>query len=84
MPDGLFTRVGAVLAGPFPAGSFESLVRFAAGTFLYVGGSDLPPEAHRRFNLKVVGAVLGAAALMPPSPSSRADPVLRLDQMSRR
>jgi hypothetical protein len=30
-----------------------------------VGASDLLPEAHRRFNLRVVGSVLGGG-LLPP------------------
>jgi peptide/nickel transport system substrate-binding protein len=48
-----------------PARALQQVLALAAGTFLYVGASDLLPEAHRRFNLKVVGSVIGGA-LVPP------------------
>jgi zinc and cadmium transporter len=37
-----------------PATALEPLIGFTAGVFLYVGASDLIPEAHRRFNSGVV------------------------------
>ena len=63
--DALFTPVGAILAGLVPTMAFGDLIGFAAGTFLYVGASDLLPEAHRRFNLRVVASVLVGATLIP-------------------
>jgi len=64
--DAGFTPIGALLAS-FVARPeiLPHLVAFAAGTFLYVGASDLLPEAHRRFNLKVVVTVLAGALLVP-------------------
>jgi zinc and cadmium transporter len=41
------------------------LVGFTAGIFLYVGASDLLPEAHRRFNSRVVLATLAGGGLIP-------------------
>ncbi len=62
--DAGFTPLGALLAGVFPANWFEPLVSFTAGTFIYVGASDLLPEAHRYFNLRVVlSTLVGATAI---------------------
>ncbi len=63
--DAGFTPLGALLAGAFPADWFEPLVGFTAGAFIYVGASDLLPEAHRRFNLQVVLSTLVGAGLIP-------------------
>ena len=45
--------------------AIEPLIGFTAGVFLYVGASDLLPEAHRRFNRSLVLATLAGAALIP-------------------
>jgi zinc transporter ZupT len=63
--DALFTPLGVLLAGIFPSAWFDPLVGFTAGVFLYVGASDLLPEAHRRFNSKVVLSTLLGAGLVP-------------------
>jgi len=65
--DSLFTPVGAalVLLGLFPQSFYVPLFSFAAGTFLYVGASDLMPEAHRRFNIRVVALVMLGVVLIP-------------------
>jgi len=64
--DAGFTPLGALLAGFFGApGVLSLLVAFAAGTFLYIGAGDLLPEAHKRFNLQVVGMVLLGAIVVP-------------------
>jgi len=65
--DALFTPLGAllVLTGLFPSDMLVPLLAFAAGTFLYIGASDLLPEAHKRFNIFVVIAVLIGAAIIP-------------------
>jgi zinc transporter ZupT len=44
---------------------FEWLIGFTAGVFLYVGASDLLPDAHRRFNLRVVLSTLAGSGLIP-------------------
>jgi len=56
--DAFFTPLGALLAFVFPIKRFAALLALTAGTFLYIGASDLLPEAHKKFNIKVVLAVL--------------------------
>lgn len=63
--DAGFTPLGVILAHFFPPGLFTNLLAFSAGTFIYVGASDLLPEAHRRFNIQVVICVLAGALLVP-------------------
>ena len=65
--DALFTPLGVVLVlvGLFPQGLFMPLLGFAAGTFIYVGASDLLPEAHRTFNIWVVASVILGLLLVP-------------------
>jgi zinc and cadmium transporter len=48
-----------------PATALEPLIGFTAGVFLYVGASDLIPEAHRRFNSGVVLSTLAGAGMIP-------------------
>lgn len=56
--------VGVLLSGLLPASAFDPLIGFTAGIFLYIVASDLIPEAHRRFNLRVVfSTILGAVAI---------------------
>lgn len=63
--DAGFAPLGVLLSGLIPATVFESLLGFTAGIFLYVGASDLLPEAHRRFNMRVVFATLLGSGLIP-------------------
>jgi zinc transporter ZupT len=63
--DAGFAPLGVLLAVWLPASAFEPLVGFTAGFFLYVGASDLLPEAHRHFNSRVVLATIGGALLIP-------------------
>lgn len=56
--DAFFTPLGALLAFAFPLELFKPMLAFSAGTFLYIGAGDLMPEAHRRFNRRVIAAVL--------------------------
>lgn len=65
LADAAPTPIGTLLPGLLPGHASRQLLALAAGTFLYVGASDLLPEAHRRFNLRVVGSVIGGA-LLPP------------------
>jgi zinc transporter ZupT len=61
---GLLYPIGALLAGFIPAEFQQKLLAFIAGDFIYLGAGDLLPEAHRRFNWKVVASVLGGMAFM--------------------
>ena len=63
--DAGFTPLGVLLAGVFPTAWFGPLIGFTAGVFLYVGASDLLPEAHRRFTLRVVASTLLGAGTIP-------------------
>jgi len=63
--DAGFAPLGVLLSGLVPPSAFEPLIGFTAGIFLYVGASDLLPEAHRRFNLRVVLATLAGGGLIP-------------------
>lgn len=63
--DAGFTPLGVLFSGLFPPTFFKNIVAFTAGTFLYVGASDLLPEAHRRFNVKVIFSVLSGALSIP-------------------
>lgn len=63
--DAGFAPLGVLLSGWLPSAAFEPLLGFTAGVFLYVGASDLLPEAHRRFNLRVVLATLAGGGLIP-------------------
>ena len=61
---GLLYPVGALLAGLIPAEFHQKLLAFIAGDFIYLGAGDLLPEAHRRFNWKVILSVISGMALM--------------------
>src|SRR3989338_9151647 len=50
--------IGALLSGFIPEGLHLIVLAFIAGDFLYIGASDLLPEAHKKFNIKVVLTVL--------------------------
>jgi len=63
--DAGFAPLGVLLAGFVPSAGFEWLIGFTAGVFLYVGASDLLPDAHRRFNLRVVVSTLAGGGLIP-------------------
>ena len=55
---GLLYPVGALLAGLIPLQFQEKMLAFIAGDFIYIGAGDLLPEAHRRFNWKVILSVI--------------------------
>ncbi len=61
---GLLYPIGALLAGFIPGDFQQKLLAFIAGDFIYLGAGDLLPEAHRRFNWKVVASVLCGMAFM--------------------
>jgi zinc transporter ZupT len=61
----LLTVVGALMSGLIPLEYFGQILGFTAGTFIYIGASDLLPEASQRVDWTVVIMVLGGAALVP-------------------
>jgi len=62
--DGGFTIVGALLAGFVPISLFRHILAFAAGTFIYIGATDLLPEVHKKFSLAtIISVILGALTI---------------------
>ena len=61
---GFLYPLGAVLAGFIPGPLLEKTLAFIAGDFIYIGASDMLPEAHRKFNWKVILSVVGGMAFM--------------------
>jgi zinc and cadmium transporter len=61
---GLLYPVGALLAGFIPPEFQQKMLAFIAGDFIYIGAGDLLPEAHRRFNWKVILSVIVGMAFM--------------------
>lgn len=59
------TVAGALIAGFFPLEYFSDILAFTAGTFIYMGASDLLPHAHDRVDWVVVLSVLSGAAVIP-------------------
>ena len=60
----LLYPAGALLAGLIPPGFQQKILAFVAGDFLYIAAGDLLPEAHRKFNWKVIGFVLAGMISM--------------------
>jgi len=56
--------VGAFLSLFIPSSYYTATIAFVAGAFIYVGAGDLLAEAHRRFNIKVIAAVVAGSVLM--------------------
>ncbi len=61
---GVLYPIGALVSGILPAGFNEVALAFIAGDFLYIGASDLLPEAHKKFNLKVIFSVIAGLAFV--------------------
>lgn len=59
------TVVGALIAGFFPVEYFGPILAFTAGTFIYIGASDLLPHAHERVDWIVVVSVVSGAVIVP-------------------
>jgi zinc transporter ZupT len=55
---GLLYPVGGFLAGLIAPEFRHAVLAFIAGDFLYLAAGDLLPDAHRRFNWKVILSVL--------------------------
>jgi zinc transporter ZupT len=59
---GVLYPIGALASRFVPPGLNEFVLAFVAGDFLYIGASDLLPEAHKKFNAKVIlSLILGVA-----------------------
>jgi zinc and cadmium transporter len=57
--------IGAIASSFIPPAFYTAALAFVAGDFLYIGASDLLPEAHKKFNFKVIGCVfLGVAFIL--------------------
>ncbi len=57
--------IGAALSRIIPVGFNEMVLAFVAGDFLYIGASDLLPEAHKKFNsVVIISVILGAAFVL--------------------
>ena len=61
---GALYPIGVLLAGLLPESFLPLALAFIAGDFLYIGASDLLPEAHRRFNTAVIACVLAGMAFV--------------------
>ena len=59
------TVAGALVSSLFPAHLFGPVLAFTAGTFIYIGASDLLPEAHLHTDWTVVFTVVFGASLIP-------------------
>ncbi|MAG47581.1 hypothetical protein CL617_03170 [archaeon] len=60
----LLTPIGAYVSRFFPSMIFNNILAFAAGSFLYIGASDLLPEAHEKFNWKIILSVFVGVAFI--------------------
>lgn len=61
---GALYPIGAALAGLIPPDFQKKMLAFIAGDFIYIAAGDLLPEAHRKFNWKVVASVIAGMAFM--------------------
>lgn len=62
--DAGFTPLGAIIGLMIPNIHLESILSFTAGTFIYIGASDLLPEAHKKFNIGVILSVFAGVLLI--------------------
>ncbi|VVC00610.1 Zinc transporter ZupT [uncultured archaeon] len=56
--QGALYPIGAALAAFIPTEMNPAVLAFVAGNFLYIGASDLLPDAHEEYNWKVIACVL--------------------------
>lgn len=61
----ILTPIGAYLSLHLTEQFFGQILAFSAGTFLYVGASDLLPEAHKTIDRKIMFAVMLGAIIIP-------------------
>ncbi len=62
--ESILYPVGASLAFLVPHALNTVILGVVTGDFLYISASDLLPDAHKKFNIKVIFAVLVGAALV--------------------
>jgi zinc transporter ZupT len=63
--ESILYPVGASLAFLIPNALNTAVLAFVTGDFLYISASDLLPDAHKKFNIKVILAViLGAISII--------------------
>ncbi|MFA4955544.1 MAG: ZIP family metal transporter [Candidatus Methanoperedens sp.] len=56
--------IGAALSILVPAGLNTIILAIVTGDFLYIAASDLLPDAHKKFNIKVIFSVILGAVLV--------------------
>ncbi len=56
--ESILYPLGALLAFLVPNALNTAILAFVTGDFLYIAASDLLPDSHKKFNLKVIFAVL--------------------------
>lgn len=54
---GALYPIGAALSAFLPPEFYAAALAFVAGDFIYIGASDLLPEAHKKFNSRVIASV---------------------------
>ena len=62
--ESILYPVGASLSFLVPAAMNTAVLAFVTGDFLYIAASDLLPDAHKKFNTKVIFAVILGAVLV--------------------
>ncbi len=62
--ESILYPVGASLAFLIPNAFNSAILAVVTGDFLYISASDLLPDAHKKFNIKVILAVLLGAVLV--------------------
>ncbi|HLC67451.1 MAG TPA: ZIP family metal transporter [archaeon] len=61
---GALYPIGALLSGLIPQNLYIFVLAFVAGDFIYIGASDLLPEAHKKFNIAVILSVLAGVVFI--------------------
>jgi len=62
---GALYPIGAAVSSFIPAETHPAILAFIAGDFIYIGASDLLPEAHKKFNFRVIfSVILGAVFVL--------------------
>jgi len=60
--EALLYPIGASLSSLVPEALNTAVLAFVTGDFLYIAASDLLPDAHKQFNVKVIFSVIAGAA----------------------
>lgn len=62
--ESILYPIGAALSIFVPAGPNTIILAIVTGDFLYIAASDLLPDAHKKFNIKVICSVILGALLV--------------------